>query len=127
MRGLWRIYLFLERRLGCWNHEFWRSAPVRRYLKAAPYFFQNYLTGALLRRDLRADQEFQAVPLKWGEIHHAMQTAFEAVTPPHHEDIRALLSSEVPVFKLTVKRYQKAWETFGLWDLLRKRMDNVCV
>lgn len=43
MRGVWRIYRLIERLAGRYNHEIWRSHIFRRYFKAAPYFFQNYL------------------------------------------------------------------------------------
>ena len=43
LRGIWRIYHFLEQRSGGINYWLWRSWIFRRHLKAAPYFFQNYL------------------------------------------------------------------------------------
>jgi hypothetical protein len=124
LRGVWRVYAFLERRLGSWNREFWRSGVMRRVFKAAPYFYQNYLTGAVLRRLPVAAHEFESVTNQWGDSPHALQAKFEKDALPRSDEIRALLNSNVPVFKLTLKRHQRTWDEFGLLELLRERLDH---
>lgn len=123
IRGLWRIFRFVENRAGRFNQEIWRSAFFRRFLKAAPYFFQNYLTGAALRRNADARAEFDAVAIRFGEGPHALQNLTVAGGMPSLDQVRGLISGPSPVQKLTIKRFAADWAEAGILDLLEDACD----
>lgn len=118
LRGLWRIYHLIERSVGSGNYFIWRSWPCRRFLKAAPYFFQNYLLGYLISSVPECRKEFDAIETPYGEAPHDLQNITQDGRSPTIEVVRELLARDCPVQKLTLKRYVREWTEGGIIDLL---------
>ena len=118
LRGLWRIYHLIETRLGRGNYFIWRSWPFRRFLRAAPYFFQNYLMGFLLYKRTDCEKEFSAVSTAFAEGPHALQEMTHDGASPSHDAVRRLLAGDCPVQKLNLKRHVREWAEGGILDLL---------
>lgn len=120
LRGIWRLYRLIERLAGQRNQEIWRSHIFRKYLKATPYFFQNYLTGAAIRRDRAAFDDFSSVPMNFGEGPHALQNMTQGNAPLSLESVHALLDGPCPMQKLTTKRFVPEWTAGGVLQLLNE-------
>ena len=118
LRGIWRFYRLLEQWAGRHNQEIWRSHLFRKYLKATPYFFQNYLTGAAIRRDREAFDDFSSVPMNFGEGPHALQNMTQGNARLSLESVRTLLDGPCPMQKLTTKRFVPEWTAGGVLQLL---------
>lgn len=118
LRGIWRIYSFLEKRIGSGNYSLWRSTFVRKYLKAAPYFFQNYLIGGIISRDHACKDEFLRMSDEYGEGPHTIQEETTRGTLLSREKLQSILDSQCPVFKLTNKHYAAEWEAAHLLSVL---------
>lgn len=118
LRGLWRLYHQIEAKSGRGNYDIWRSWPFRRFLKAAPYFFQNYLLGYLVSTRGDCRREFDAVTMSWGEGPHTLQSMTQDGKPPALEVVLTLLAGGCPVQKLTLKRHVREWTDAGILDLL---------
>lgn len=112
--GFWRIYKYLEHKLGEKNYSFWRSFFVRKYLKASPYFFQNYLLGYILKDSSDVRDEFIAIPNTYKNSGHVLQEKTEKIGYLETSDIEMILASSIPLFKLTNKRYSSEWKKCGL-------------
>lgn len=118
LRAVWRIYYLVEKYAGRGNYFIWRTWPFRRLLKAAPYFFQNYLLGYLISRSAECRGEFEGVSTRYGEAPHALQSMTQNGQPQSLDAVRHILESDCPVQKLTLKRYVKEWTDGGILDLL---------
>lgn len=118
LRGVWRIYHLIEKRSGAGNYFIWRSRLWRQFLKAAPYFFQNYLIGYLVATSPDCRREFEAISPRFGETPHALQTMTQEGAAPSLDAVRALLAGECPVQKLTLRRHAREWTEGGILDLL---------
>ncbi len=118
MRAVWRVYHLLEKRAKHLNYWLWRSVMFRRFLKASPYFFSNYLTGSIIHRSPEAGKEFEYLTENFGECPHALQLMTAPSAPPAAEEVRLLLEGCCPVQKLTNKRFVKEWSQGGIIDLL---------
>lgn len=118
LRGVWRLYHLIETHAGRGNYSIWRSWLFRRFLKAAPYFFQNYLLGHVISRSPECRREFSAISQTFGEAPHALQSMTEDGRPPAPEAVRHLLAGDCPVQKLTLKRHVAEWTEGGILDLL---------
>ncbi|WP_233844355.1 capsular polysaccharide synthesis protein [Cereibacter sphaeroides] len=124
LRGLWRIYHLIETRAGRGNYFIWRSWPFRRFLKASPYFFQNYLLGYLVSTLSECQREFGAIAMTYGESPHALQDMTQDGRPPAPEAVQRLLAGDCPVQKLTLKRHVREWTEGGILDLLDRHGRN---
>ena len=118
IRGVWRFYRLIERFAGRYNHQIWRSHFFRKYLKATPYFFQNYLTGAAISRSREAFDDFLSLTMKFGEEPHALQNMTQTNVCPSLETVRELLDGPCPMQKLTTKRFVAEWNDGGVLKLL---------
>lgn len=122
LRGLWRIYKLIEWNVGRGNYFIWRSWLFRRVLKAAPYFFQNYLLGFLILTDRECKKEFDAIRIPWGEAPESLQKISSNAQAPSVEAVVRLLDSQCPVQKLTLKRHVREWTEGGILDLLESHV-----
>lgn len=118
LRGIWRVFHFIEKRAGRHNQELWRSWVFRRILKVTPYFIVMYLMGAVIARSPEAKRDFKSVTTRFGEAPHALQSMTQNGQPPSLDAVRHILESDCPVQKLTLKRYVKEWTDGGILDLL---------
>lgn len=125
LRGLWRIYQLIETQAGRGNYFIWRSWPFRRFLKATPYFFQNYLLGFLVSKRPDCKKEFSAVSMAFSEAPHALQQMTHDGTSPSLDAVRRLLAGDCPVQKLTLKRHVRGWTEGGILDLLDRHGRDV--
>lgn len=125
LRGLWRIYNQIEKRLGRGNYFIWRSRLFRQFLKASPYFFQNYLLGYLVTTNSECRREFNTIEMTYGEAPHALQQITQDGKPPSLEAVQQLLVGDCPVQKLTLKRYVPEWSEGGILDLLESYTGDV--
>lgn len=118
LRGIWRIYHLIEKSAGRKNYVIWRSWIWRRFLKAAPYFFQNYLMGYIISSDNDCKDEFNRIIMSYGESPHYLQEITKSGQSPTVEAVRDFLEAGCPVQKLTLKRYVVEWTEGGILDLL---------
>lgn len=118
LRGLWRVFHFIEKRIGGYNQELWRSWVFRRFLKVTPYFIVMYIMGAAISRSADAEYDFKSVTMRFGEAPHSLQSMTEEGRPPSPEAVRRLLAGDCPVQKLTLKRHVAEWTEGGILDLL---------
>jgi len=118
LRGIWRICHFIEQRIGKFNYELWRNYFFRKFLKATPYFLQNYLTGAAIRRYSAVRSEFESVTVQYGECPHALQMITDENRPPQLDEVCRVLDGPCPVQKLTTKRFVEEWTVGGVLELL---------
>jgi len=118
LRGLWRLYHLIERKAGRGNYFIWRSWLFRRLLKAAPYFFQNYLLGYLISISPECRNEFDRIRIPYGDVPHDIQKITQNGQPPTAKSLQLLLAQDCPVQKLTLKRYAWEWSTGGTLDFL---------
>lgn len=119
-RGLWRIYHQIENLIGHYNYELWRSYLFRKYLKATPYFFQNYLTGHVLSRFPQARKDFESLKITYGEDPHAIQTLTAHGQSSDLSKFLEYISGPCPVQKLTNKRFSDEWKDSGVLGLLNR-------
>jgi hypothetical protein len=126
-RGIWRLYKALEPRLNSVNHQFWRSRFVAQFLRVRPYFFQNYLLGWLVQTDPAIRRVFHSIPNLYGEKPHSLQVASETGRLDE-AFLRDFVASDVPVIKLTWKRYGDLWQESGVFafleETLRRRAES---
>lgn len=118
LRGLWRLYHLIERKAGRGNYFIWRSWLFRKLLKAAPYFFQNYLLGYLISISPDCRNEFNAIGIPHGDVPHVIQKITQNGRPPTTKSVQLLLAQDCPVQKLTLKRYVREWTEGGTLDFL---------
>lgn len=118
IRGLWRLFHFIEKKAGRHNQELWRSWFFRKFLKVTPYFIVMYIMGAAIARSADAKADFESVTTRWGEGPHALQSMTQDGGTPTPESVLAILASGCPVQKLTLKRNLREWADAGILDLL---------
>lgn len=125
LKGVWRFYHFLETHLGGANQEFWRSALVRRFLKATPYFYVMYLMGAAINRDEKARMFFNSITIEFGDSMHELQVLSAKQDRIDLADVKVILNGKAPVQKLTSKRFAEKWARDGVFDCLREHSASV--
>ena len=124
LRGLWRVFHFIERKAGRHNQEIWRSWFFRRFLRATPYFIVMYLMGAAIARSPAAERDFKSLTTRFGETPHALQQMTQGGTSPEPDVVRRLLGGQCPVLKLTLKRHVQEWTDAGILALLDRHGRN---
>lgn len=108
LRGLWRPFHFLEKKLGSFNQVFWSSYFMRRWLKATPYFFTMYLMGAAISRVPAALEDFKSLTYEYGDAFHDLQALSSRMDEIELNDVKKILDGPAPVQKLTNKHLQKS-------------------
>lgn len=118
IKGVWRVYYWLEKGLGDLNQYFWSGHFARKYLKATPYFIVMYLMGAAIKNNFIARQDFESLTHKYGDSVHDMQryTAANPLISP--AEVQGILEGPAPVQKLTTKRYLETWKRNGVLSCL---------
>lgn len=118
LRGLWRLFWFLEQRLGPLNQEFWRSRLVAQFFRVYPYFINMYLMGPALRLNARARKDFLSLTQQFGDTMHDLQRRTAANPSIGPVEVQRILEGPSPVQKLTTKRYVGMWERSGVLSCL---------